>query len=128
MRQKDGRLSRQIRQRYELCLLNLLVKRHLDTVAPADAFHYNTHVGLDVGGRHNNRVMACLGHGFANPNQGLVFRPEEIPLDTRKAEPIPTTYLYIGLLRLFEMVRAEVMAANHLCNFERTLFFRDGPL
>ncbi|MEM5786238.1 MAG: hypothetical protein AAGU11_02895 [Syntrophobacteraceae bacterium] len=128
LHKKDRRLSSNIRNRYELCLFNLLAKHHWIPFSPSDSFHYNTHVGLDVGGRHNNHVMACIGHGFTNPNEGLVFRPEEIPLDTQKAEPIPTDYLFRGLLAIFNLMRTELLDSNQSCNFEHTLFFRDGRL
>ncbi|MBI4776962.1 MAG: hypothetical protein HY788_22740 [Deltaproteobacteria bacterium] len=72
--------------------------------------------------------MACLGYGFENPDGGLVFRPEEIPLNTQKAEPVPTEFLYRGLLRLFEVMQTEIVEITGSCNFERTIFFRDGHL
>jgi hypothetical protein len=125
---QQPKLARRIRQRYELCIWNLLVKHHWVPFAPADAFAYNVHVGLDVGGQHNNRAMACLGYGFANPRDGLSFRPEEIHIDVAKAEPIPTGCLQRGLLQLFELVHAELTAAGHTPNFDKSLFFRDGML
>lgn len=88
------KLAVRIRQRYELCLWNLLVKHHWVPFAPNDPFRFNVHIGLDVGGRHNNHAMACLGYGFATPREGIFLRPEEIPIDTQKAEPIPTDSLY----------------------------------
>ena len=66
----DPRLSKRIRQRYELCVWNLLVKHHWVPFAPVDAFHYNVQIGLDVGGRHNTHAMACLGYGLSNPARG----------------------------------------------------------
>ena len=66
MVQEDQRLARRIQQRYELCLWNLLAKLHWIPFAPVDAFNYNVHIGLDVGGRHNNHAMACLGYGFSH--------------------------------------------------------------
>ena len=126
--QAHSKLARRIRQRYELCVWNLLVKHHWVPFAPSDPFHYNVHVGLDVGGQHNNRAMACLGYGFANPSEGLYFLPEEIPIDVGKAEPIPTHCLYQGLLDLFEMTYAELRDTGCMPNFDKTLFFRDGRL
>lgn len=127
-REAQRNLAGRIRQRYELCLWNLLVKHHWVPFAPNDAFRYNIQVGLDVGGRHNNRALACLGYGFADPRRGLLFRPEEIPIDTQKAEPIPTDSLYVGLLQLFESTHQELSGASESPNFESVLFFRDGRL
>jgi len=70
--------------------------------------------------------MACLGYGFAAPKDGLLFRPEEIPIDLQKAEPIPTGCLIRGLLRLIEQVHAELRHTGITPELERTLFFRDG--
>ena len=126
--QAHSKLARRIRQRYELCIWNLLVKHHWVPFAPSDPFHYNAHVGLDVGGQHNNRAMACLGYGFANPSEGLYFLPEEIPIDVGKAEPIPTHCLYQGLLDLFETTYTELRDTGCVPNFDNTLFFRDGRL
>jgi hypothetical protein len=125
---EDPSYSRRIRQRYEACVWNLLVKHHWVPFAPVDAFHYNVQIGLDVGGQHNNRAMACLGYGFASPREGLLFLPEEIPIDVQKAEPIPTNCLYAGLLRLFESTYQELSASNHRPDFEWVLFHRDGML
>lgn len=127
-RENDPRLFRRIEQQYDLCLGNLLVKHNWVPFAPAEAFHYNVHVGLDVGGQHNNTAMACLGYGFQNPNEGLLFRPEQIPINVQRAEPIPTDDLYRGMLQLFEYVYAELSAAGAPVNFDRALFFRDGLL
>jgi hypothetical protein len=126
--QVEPKLARRIRQRYELCIWNLLVKHHWVPFAPNEPFHYNVHVGLDVGGQHNNRAMACLGYGFVNPREGLYFLPEEIPIDVQKAEPIPTNCLYQGLLQLFERTYTELRATGCTPNFDKTLFFRDGRL
>lgn len=121
-------LAGRTRQRYELCLWNLLVKHHWVPFAPNDPFRYNIQVGLDVGGRHNNRALACLGYGFSNPRHGLLFRPEEIPIDAQKAEPIPTQSLYVGLLQLFESMRQELLGAGETPDLDSVLFFRDGRL
>jgi hypothetical protein len=125
---QDGKLARRIQQRYELCLWNMLAKLHWIPFAPSDAFNYNVHIGLDVGGRHNNRVMACLGYGFASPRDGLLFRPEEIAIDVQKAEPIPTEYLTRGLLQLIEQVHGDLQSTGVKPDFERVLVFRDGRL
>jgi len=57
----ETRKIRRIKQTYQLCLDNLLVKHHWFPFAPKDAFNYNVQVGIDVGGEHNSTVMACLG-------------------------------------------------------------------
>lgn len=128
MVQQDQKLARRIQQRYELCLWNLLAKLHWIPFAPLDAFHYNVHIGLDVGGRHNNHAMACLGYGFSSPKDGLLFRPEVIPIDVQKAEPIPTECLTRGLLQLIEQVHSELVALGVKPDLERLLVFRDGEL
>jgi hypothetical protein len=122
-REAEPRLAQRIMQRYELCLGSLLVKQHWVPFAPAAAFHYNVHVGIDVGGRHNTTAMVCVGHGFAAPDGDIVFRPEEIPVEVQKAEPIPTDSLLAGLRQPFQFLRAELGDA---ADFDRTLFFRDG--
>jgi len=124
----DSRLAKRIRQRYELCLLNLLVKHHWFPFAPAVPFHYNVHIGLDVGGIHNTHAMACMGYGFRRPSELLIFRPEEIPIEVQKKEPIPTDSLYRGLLGLTEFVISELRSNGLTPDFERVLFHRDGQL
>jgi len=126
--QQDQRLARRIQQRYELCLWNLLAKLNWIPFAPLDPFHYNVHIGLDVGGRHNNRAMACLGYGFSSPKNGLFFRPEEIPIDVQKAEPIPTACLTRGLLQLIEQTHSELVALRVKPDFDSLVLFRDGKL
>ena len=128
LEQADFRLARRIDQKYHLCLLNLLVKSHWFPFAPATPFNYNVHVGLDVGGKHNTVAMACLGYGFARPQDFLVFRTEQIPIEVEKREPIPTDELYLGLLGLFEHVRAELLSSGFQPDFETTVFYRDGRL
>jgi hypothetical protein len=125
---EDPRRARRILQSYELCLGNLLVKHHCFPFAPRDPFHYNTHVGLDVGGVHNTHAMACIGHGFRRPLHELFFRPEAIPIDVQKKEPIPTDCLYRGLLNLFELVHLRAQEAGVTADFETTIFYRDGQL
>jgi hypothetical protein len=128
MVQQDRHLARRIQQRYELCLWNLLAKLHWIPFAPLDAFHYNVHIGLDVGGRHNTHAMACLGYGFSSPKDGLLFRPEEIAIDLQKAEPIPTECLTRGLLQLIEQMHSDLVALGVKPDLERLLLFRDGRL
>jgi len=124
----DPKLAKRIRQRYELCILSLLVKHHWIPFAPVDPFSFNVHVGMDVGGTHNTDAVSCIGYGFRNPQAGLIFRPDGIPIDVQKAEPIPTRSLYAGLLRQFEVMRSELIAAGREADFERVIFYRDGPL
>ncbi len=126
--QAQPRLYKRIQQRYELCLGNLLVKHNWIPFAPAESSHYNVHIGLDVGGQHNNKAMACFGYGFQRPHEGLLFHPEEIPISVQKAEPIPKDSLFHGLLNLFEYVHAELTSAGLPIDFNHTLFFRDGRL
>lgn len=125
---KEGRLAARIRQRYELCLINLLVKHHWVPFAPVEGFFYNTQIGLDVGGKDNTDAMACLGHGFRNPAAGLVFLPERIPLAGRQTEPMPPDSLKAGLRGLFEQARSEIAGFGMDPDFERTIFYRDGPM
>lgn len=120
--------ARRVQQTYEACISNLLVKHGWVPFAPAEPFYNNVHVGIDVGGRHNTHAVACLGYGFRQPQNGLLFRPEDIPIDVQQAEPIPTQYLFRGLLNLFEFVHSELSAANVHPDFENTLFIRDGAL
>jgi len=124
----DAKLLKRAHQRYELCIASLLVKHHWIPFAPADPFNFNVHVGMDVGGTHNTDALSCIGYGFSRPEDGLLFRPDEIPIDIQKAEPIPTRSLYKGLLRQFETLRTELELVGRLADFERALFYRDGPL
>jgi hypothetical protein len=128
LEQTDPRLARRILQKYQLTLGNLLVKSHWFPFAPATAFHYNVQVGLDVGGVHNTDAMACLGYGFARPLDFLIFRPERIPIEVQKKEPIPTDALYRGLFGLFELVHSELVSSGVQPDFETSVFYRDGQL
>jgi len=128
LKTEDPKLERRIAQRYELCLINLLVKHHWVPFAPAEPFFYNVQIGLDVGGKDNTHAMACLGHGFSNPASGLVFLPEEIPIVGRQTEPIPPEALKAGLCALFERAQAEILATHAEPDFERVIFYRDGPM
>jgi len=121
-------LARRLRQTYQICLFNLLVKHHWFPFAPASAFNYNVQVGLDVGGVHNTHAMACVGYGFANPTDLLLFRPDEIPIEFQKKEPIPTDSLFRGLLSLFDLVASELRANGRQPNFETLIVYRDGKL
>ncbi|HEX8286979.1 MAG TPA: hypothetical protein VF556_03230 [Pyrinomonadaceae bacterium] len=128
LEQKELRLARKIRQRYELCILNLLVKHHWLPFIPTSKFCHNVQVGLDVGGTHNTDAVSCIGYGFNDPEDVLIFRPERIPIEVQKAEPIPTRSLYNGLLTQFEIVKSELDAAGKPFDFEKAVFYRDGQL
>jgi hypothetical protein len=128
LRRTDPRLAKRLRNTYEMCLGSLLVKHHWFPFAPASPFHYNVQVGLDVGGVHNTAAMACLGYGFSRPSEVLIFRPEEIPIAVQKKEPIPTEWLFSGLLRLFEFVQSEISSEGFRPDYERVVFYRDGKL
>jgi hypothetical protein len=127
-KERDARMAKRVRNTYDLCLLNLLVKHHWFPFAPASAFNYNVHVGLDVGGVHNTHAMACLGYGFRRPNDLLLFRPEEIPIEFQKKEPIPTDSLFRGLSGLFDLVASQLRSNGVRPDFETVLFIRDGKL
>ena len=128
-KQAHARKAREIQDRYKQCLLNLLVKHHWVPFAPAEPFHYNVHLGVDVGGIHNNSVMVCAGYGFARPSDGLTFLPKEVNIQTEKVEPIPDRYFYDGLLSLLdELYHNLVDAGIEKPDFNSVLFFRDGEL
>ena len=121
--------AREIRDHYQQCLLNLLVKHHWVPFAPDEPFHYNVHLGIDVGGVHNNRVMVCAGYGFAQPADGLTFLPKEVNIQTQQAEPIPDRDFYRGLLSVLEeLYQGLIDAGVKKPDFNRVLFFRDGRL
>lgn len=128
LKEKDSRLARRIKLRYELSLGGLLVKHGWIPFAPADAFNYNVHFGLDVGGTHNTDVVSCIGYGFGAPQEGLFFRPDKIPVTIAKSEPIPTGSLYVGLLEQIESVHSKLKENGRNPDFEKVLFFRDGQL
>lgn len=127
-RNAQPRLARRITERYQLCLGNLLVKCHWVPFAPSQTFHYNVHVGIDVGGQHNNTAVVCVGHGFANKRGPIVFRPDQIPIPVQQAEPIQPQYLLPGLRQPFHAVEAGLRKAGSAADFNRVLFFRDGSL
>lgn len=126
LERRDGRLARRVRQRYELCLGNLLVKHHCFPFAPHDPFHFNVQIGLDVGGVHDTNAVACMGYGFCRPHESLFFLPQEIPIEVQKKEPIPTRSLFGGLLNLFEQAHSELIDGSHAPDFETAVFYRDG--
>jgi hypothetical protein len=128
MRRADRGLARRLRNTYEMALGSLLVKHHWFPFAPASPFHYNVQVGLDVGGVHNTAAMACVGYGFRRPWDGLLFLPDEIPIDVQKKEPIPTGCLFSGLLRLFELVQSQIVSEGSRPDYEKAAFYLDGKL
>lgn len=124
----DRKSAIRYRNRLDLALGNLLVKAHCFPFVPAAPFGYNVHVGIDVGGQFNNKVMACMGYGFGSPKDSLFFLPAEIPLDAKQGEPVPVDPLFAGLLRLFEQTYSDVEGFGDKPDFSRVLFFRDGQL
>ncbi|MDT4895391.1 MAG: hypothetical protein QOH25_468 [Acidobacteriota bacterium] len=126
--QQEKNLVRRLKQRYELCVLNLLIKHHWIPFVPAEGFNYNVQLGIDVGGAHNTHAVSCFGYGFSQPQQTLIFRPDEIPIGKSKAEPIPKDSLYEGLLNQFGVMRTELLEAGVTPDFETALFIRDGQL
>ncbi len=125
----NPRAARKIQDHYKQCLLNLLVKHHWVPFAPVAPFHYNVHLGIDVGGVHNNRVMVCAGYGFAQPSEGLIFLLKEVNIRTQKVEPIPDRYFYSGLLSLLdELYQSLIDSGIEKPDFNSVLFFRDGKL
>lgn len=127
-KEENPRLARRLKQRYELCLGNLLVKCHWVPFAPAEPFHYNVHVGIDVGGQHNDSAMVCVGHGFSAKNDPIVFRPDQIPIPVQQKEPIPSQFLLAGLRGPFKAIESQMAEAGGNVNFSKALFFRDGSL
>ena len=128
-RKANPRAAHKIQDRYKQCILNLLVKHHWVPFAPAEPFHYNVHLGIDVGGVHNNRVMVCAGYGFAQPSEGLIFLLKEVNIQTQKAEPIPDRDFYRGLFSLLdELYQGLINAGIEKPDFNSVLFFRDGKL
>ena len=128
-RKADRRKPRNIQDYYKQCILNLLVKHHWVPFAPAEPFHYNVHLGIDVGGVHNNRVMVCAGYGFAQPSDGLIFLLKEVNIQSQKAEPIPDGDFYSGLLSLLDELYYNLVDAGiEKPDFNSVLFFRDGEL
>jgi hypothetical protein len=124
----DRKAAIRYRNRLDLALGNLLVKAHCFPFVPAAPFNYNVHVAIDVGGRLNNQVMACMGYGFGSPKDSLFFLPIEVPLDARQGEPVAVDPLFAGLRRLFEQTHSEVEGYGEKPNFNRVLFLRDGQL
>jgi hypothetical protein len=121
-----GELPRRTRDHYVNCVWGLAVKNHYIPFAPAESFHYNVHVGIDVGGRDNNKAMICVGYGLENPRERLVFLAEELPVDGAKAEPIPVDALASGIIAAFEKLASGLSGIGHQFDLTRVLFLRDG--
>ncbi|GGB76486.1 hypothetical protein [Deinococcus soli (ex Cha et al. 2016)] len=103
---------------------NLLVKHGWIPFLPAEPGHYNVRFGIDVGGVQNNKVMVCVGYGFAEALPA--FRAEEIKVGREQAEPILDGPLYLGMVELLARMREWVAARGVVPNFNRLLIFRDG--
>jgi len=126
-RQSDPHTARRLKNRYRLAINSFLVKCHWVPFAPAGPFSYDVHVAIDVGGPHNNQVMACVGCGFARPEDTLLFYSEEIHTTTEKVEPIPAEALQSGLDDLLKGVRVYLEdLGDPPPDFGRILFYRDG--
>jgi hypothetical protein len=117
-------LARRASATYKQVLLNLLVKKGWIPFLPSDPFSFNVHVGIDVGGQFNNRVMACIGYGLSSGN--TAFFPQPINSSLPQAEPIRDTDLYQGLKIAFEQLIESLNRLAQKLDFERVLFFRDG--
>ncbi len=125
---QDPRLARSLRNRLDLTVINLLVKHNWVPFAPAAPYHFNVHIGLDVGGIHNTNAVACVGYGFSTSTADLVFRLDEIPIPVSKKEPIPTRALREGLLDLFDRIAETMDDAGQTFDLSRVLIHRDGRL
>ena len=125
---RDQRAARLIDATYRLTLDHLLIRHGWMPFEPAERFHFNVHIGLDVGGHRNDTVVACLGHGFAHPDTPLSFFMHQIAVPVGKAEPIPTLALYHGLLELIEHVRTEAAEQELDIDLDSVLFIRDGAM
>lgn len=120
------REARQVKGRYDLLVQNLLAKCNFMPFLPAAPFHYNVHVGIDVGGLHNNFAMSCVGYGLATGHP--IFLPDRIEVDTQQVEPIPHTRLCAAIDQSFTEIRQIVLHHEQEPDFNRVLFFRDGDL
>jgi len=124
----DKGLARRIENQLDLCVANLLVKCHWFPFLPAAGFHYDAHLAFDVGGKRDDRVMACFGMGFCKPENGLILKPHEIPLHGKQAEPVDPDALFNGFVHLFETMQADLKEDGRKLNLDSLLIIRDGPL
>ena len=118
--------ARRIKGRYDVLVQNLLAKCNFMPFLPAEPFHYNVHVGIDVGGLHNNFAMSCVGYGLAQGHP--IFLPDRIEVDTQQVEPIPHSRLCAAIDQSFTEIRQVVVQHGQDADFNRVLFFRDGDL
>ena len=124
---REGHQARRLKTRYQLTINSFLIKCHWVPFAPAQPFHYDVHVGIDVGGPHNNKVVASVGFGFSRPEDSLLFYVDDIHTTTQKVEPIPVDALQRGLHSLLSQLRAYLKDLDGVApDFNRILFFRDG--
>jgi hypothetical protein len=123
-----GGISRRTRDHYVNCIWGLAVKNHYIPFAPAEPFHYNVHVAIDVGGRDNNKAMICIGYGLQSPRERLVFLAEELPVSGAKAEPIPVPALAAGIISALRKLASGLDAAGRGFDVTRVLFLRDGSM
>lgn len=128
MRHEAAHVFRRVQRQLDLSLSNLLVKANCIPFVSAASYHYNVHLALDVGGRANNKVMACLAHNLARPGEIVSYMPREISVDAGQSEPIPADSLYDGLERALEELHAELTAAGIRPDFSTLLVLRDGEL
>ena len=125
LRRVNKRILSRYRRTYELTIANFLIKNHWIPFAPAEPFDHNLQIGIDVGGKHNNKVMVGVGYGFKTLND-IVFLVKEIAIDTSKAEPIPTEFLKAGLLNIFTELHSQLSELGEHPDFNSAIFYRDG--
>jgi hypothetical protein len=130
--EQDGgdpsRYERRIAEHYINAIWGLAVKCHFVPFAPAESFHYNTHIGIDVGGRDNNKAVICAGYGFQHPRDRLLFYADSLPVQGAKAEPIPVQPLIEGILTVLGKLQSKLVEVERELDLSRTLFLRDGLL
>lgn len=124
--QWEGRKARAARSSYQAVLNNLLAKKGFIPFFPAEPFHFNVHVGIDVGGVHNNVVAVCVGYGLSTGYP--IFLPEKLKLNEAQVEPIPPNALAEGLLSVFMKIAQPFLDRGIQPDFSRVLFFRDGDI
>jgi hypothetical protein len=122
------RYRRRISDHYVNAIWGLAVKCHFVPFAPAENFHYNVHIGIDVGGRDNNKAVICVGYGFRNARERLIFYAEDLPIHGSKAEPIPVAPLVQGIVSVLGKLEAKLGETRRELDLTRSLFLRDGLL
>lgn len=126
--ERDRIRYKRIMQRYRLTMDHLLVKCGWTPFRPAEPFNFNVHVGIDVGGRRNDQVVACVGHGFCQPDLPLAVMTHQINVEIGQQEPIPTRSLFQGLADMFNRLEAEAKRGGINIGLDTVLFFRDGAM